>query len=513
MVFRAGAAWRGAVLVSALAALAGRVSAESYVLPSSSFLKGSNDAEYRTDLRILNQGTTAVTVHATFYDQVTSAPVAAAPFRIEARSQAAFDNVLASLFGKSLVDGAYGPIRLESTGPILAAASVNNVNACRSGAVSGQWLPGLAVSKALTSGVIGQLATSASPAEGYRTNLVFVNPGDRPATVTARLRRGGGALLSEQTIGPLAANGFRQLPIVSFAGVAATTDTDLWLEFASNEPVLAYATIIHNVSGDPFAVVAVADTPPAAPEELTYTLPGEVPLVLVKVPAGAFQMGAPETEEGTYDAEQPVHPVTLSRGYWIGKYEVTQAQWQAVMGTNPSYYGACGPGCPVERVSWNDVRGTNGFLERLRTLVGDAKLRLPTEAEWERAARAGTQTRFHFGDAATGSGYCGGNADAEPYLWWCGNAGGVTHEVGTRLPNAFGLHDMSGNVWEIVEDWFGSYSPAAQTDPAGPSAGTRRSARGGGQINLLQDARSAVRDGVDPSDRFSTLGVRLCRSE
>lgn len=511
---RVHASWRSLALGITILTAAGPALSESYVLPSSSFRKGQNGAEYRTDLRILNQGAAAVTVNATFYDQVTSGAVAATPFRIEARNQAAFDNVLQSLFGKSLTDGAYGPIRLESSGPILVAASVNNVNACGSGAVSGQWLPGIEVPRALTAGVIGQLAASARSDAGYRTNLVFVNPGSAAATATVRVRRGGGGLLSTGTVGPLAPNGFSQVPLESFAGVAGTTDTNLWLEFVSDRPVLAYATIIHNVSGDPFAVVASADTPPASPEEVTFTLPGGVPLVLVKVPAGTFRMGTPETEGvDFYPAEQPVHDVTITHDYFLGKYEVTQAQWQAVMGTNPSSFGSCGGKCPVERVSWNDIRGPNGFLEKLNALLGETRFRLPTEAEWERAARGGTQTRFSFGDAAGGDDYCGPNAEAEPYVWWCGNAGETTHEAGTKQANAFGLHNMHGNVWEAVEDLFGSYPSTPQTDPTGPSAGTKRVARGGGRINLLQDVRAGVRDQVDPDSRFSSLGFRIAKSK
>jgi hypothetical protein len=137
-------------LTGGLLSLAGPVRAESYVLPSAAFRPGANGAEYRTDVRVLNQGSSAVTVTAYFYDQVTSTTVKTNPFQIEARNQAAFDNILRSVFGRTLSQGAYGPIRFESTGPILVAASVNNVNACGDGAVSGQWLPGIATSEALT---------------------------------------------------------------------------------------------------------------------------------------------------------------------------------------------------------------------------------------------------------------------------------------------------------------------------------------------------------------------------
>ena len=274
-------------------------------LPSSSFRSGTNAAEYRTDVRILNPSTAAVTVNASFYDQVTSTTLFSGPFRIEARNQASFDNILQSLFGKTLVDGAYGPIRFEATGPIRVGASVNNVNACASGAVSGQWLPGIPVSQALTSGVIGQLAVSSSPASGYRTNLVFVNPGSSMSTATVKIRRGGGALLSTATIGPLPANGFRQVGLDTLPGVAGTTDTNLWLEFTSDQPVLAYATIIHNMSGDPFAVVASAETPPDGLNGPSLTSPGGVPLQQREGPQGMPEMSSPTTEWSRSEREAP----------------------------------------------------------------------------------------------------------------------------------------------------------------------------------------------------------------
>jgi hypothetical protein len=240
--------------------------AQSYILPSSAYRTGANAAEYHSDVRILNQATSAVTVTATFYDQQTSTTFAASPFQIAGRSQAAFDNILQSLFGRQLSQGAYGPIRFDATGPILVNSNVNNVNACGTGAVSGQWLPGIIATKALAAGVIGELAASASAATGYRTNLVFMNPGTVPATATVNVRQGGGTLLATATIGPLAPNGFTQVALGSpvFPAVAGTTDTNLWVDFTSNQPVLAYATMINNTSGDPYAVVAVADTPPGA---------------------------------------------------------------------------------------------------------------------------------------------------------------------------------------------------------------------------------------------------------
>ena len=151
----------------------------------------------------------------------------------------------------------------------------------------------------------------------------------------------------------------------------------------------------------------------------------------VQVPAGEFLMGS-ESEEAIY-MEQPVTRVRISRGFYLGKYEVTQGQWQAVMGSNPSFFDECGPDCPVEGVSWDDVQE---FIRKLNAAVGEERYRLPTEAEWEYAARAGT----------SGDRY--GNLDA--IAWYDGNSGDRTHPVGRKAPNALGLHDMLGNVFEWV---------------------------------------------------------------
>jgi spore germination protein YaaH len=234
----------------------------SVVLPSSAFRAGRSDAEFHTDVRVLNLGSAAVTVTATLYDQASGGAATAAGFAVPGRSQAPFDNVLGALFGKTLADGAYGPIRFDATGSIVVSSSVNNVNACGSGAVSGQWLPGLDIRGALTSGAIPQVAVSFDTSTGYRTNLVVMNPSAASATVSVRVRKGDGSLLSSATIGPLPPNGFRQVALddpAVFPGVAGKRDTNLWIEFASDQPVLAFASVIDNASGDPFAIVAVPD--------------------------------------------------------------------------------------------------------------------------------------------------------------------------------------------------------------------------------------------------------------
>ena len=494
----------------------------SWVLPSSAFRGGVNGAEFHTDVRILNLGSSAVTVAATLYDQASGTTVSASGFPVAGRSQASFDNVLQSLFGKTLANGSYGPIRFDSTGPITVSSSVNNVNACGTGATSGQWLPGIPTPDTMTAGAIAQLAVSMSSSAGYRTNLVVMNPGSASATATVKVRTGGGVLLSTGTIGPLGPNGFSQVALDNadiFPGVAGRTDTNLWVEFTSNQPVLAFASVINNASGDPFAVVATPDSGGgASSNEVTVTLPGGVPLVMVKISAGTFQMGALASERGTSSPEQPQHQATLTSDYYMGKYLVTQGQWQAVMGTNPSYFSSCGNSCPVEQVSWSDIRGTGGFIEKLNAYltstgqVGAGKFRLPTEAEWERAARGGTQTRFSFGDALECDDACGACASADPYVWWCGNSGSTSHPVGTKQANPYGLFDMHGNLWEWCEDWYGAYGSSAQTNPTGPTTGSSRVFRGGYWTYNLRGARSAFRNYGDPDLRNYGIGFRLARS-
>ena len=214
----------------------------------------------------------------------------------------------------------------------------------------------------------------------------------------------------------------------------------------------------------------------------------------VWVPAGEFRMGSTSSE--AYSNEQPVTQVRISQGFWLGKYEVTQAEWQGVMGTNPSEFSGCGQ-CPVEEVSWEDAQE---FIRRLNAMDGAGTYRLPTEAEWEYAARAGT----------TGDRYAA-NLDA---IAWCEkNSGARTHPVGGKTANAFGLHDMLGNVWEWVQDWAGGYPGGTVTDPRGPGSGSRRVIRGGAWGEAIISAcRSSDRFSGPPGSRNSYQGFRLLRT-
>ena len=180
-------------------------------------------------------------------------------------------------------------------------------------------------------------------------------------------------------------------------------------------------------------------------------------------------MGCSPEDSECYNEEKPRHKVKISQAFFMGTTEVTQGQWRAVMGNNPSSFSNCGDNCPVENVSWND---TQEFIQKLCQKEGliPCKYRLPTEAEWEYSARAGGSTTYYWGNRMDGA-----------YAWYDGNSGSKTHEVGTRKPNAWGLYDMTGNVWEWVQDWYdgGYYGKGDAVDPRGASSGSDRVERGG----------------------------------
>ncbi len=213
---------------------------------------------------------------------------------------------------------------------------------------------------------------------------------------------------------------------------------------------------------------------------------GSLEIEMVYVKGGRFWMGS--------YPEYPVHSVTLS-DYYIGKYEVTQVQWEAVMGSNPSYFKK-GDDYPVEWVSWDDVQE---FLTKLNQWTGKNYV-LPTEAQWEYAARGGAKSK--------GYEYSGSNTIGD-VAWYYNNAQNSTHPVGTKRPNELGIYDMSGNVDEWCSDWYGEYSDAAQTDPVGPESGSFRVCRGGGWNNIAWGCRVSHRGYDSPGDRYYYLGFRV----
>ncbi len=229
---------------------------------------------------------------------------------------------------------------------------------------------------------------------------------------------------------------------------------------------------------------------------VTFTVNG-VTFKMVAVEGGTFTMGA-TSEQGSdaLDDEKPAHQVTLS-DYWIGETEVTESLWKAVMGCNPSYFNI-GDNYPVEAVSWEDCQT---FINKLNSLTGET-FRLPTEAEWEFAARGGTMSR--------GYKYSGSNT-VDDVAWYTFNIGTSKYPVATKAANELGLYDMSGNVQEWCQDWYGSYSSAAQTNPTGPSTGSSRVNRGGSWSSGARGCRVSHRDVNTPSSRPYFLGVRLAR--
>ncbi len=242
---------------------------------------------------------------------------------------------------------------------------------------------------------------------------------------------------------------------------------------------------------------------PQPGEAMTVDLGGGVRMEFAWIPAGEFLMGSPAGEEGRDDDESPQHRVTLSKGFWIGKTEVTQAQWEKVMGNNPANFK--GANLPVEMVSWNDcqefVKQLNLKLEtgrQLLPLASNLKASLPTEAQWEYACRAGTKTRFNTGDT---------DADLARAGWYGSNSDSKTHAVGEKEANTWGLYDMHGNVWEWCQDGKRSYTAEAQQDPE--AAGSSRVFRGGGWISGAQGCRSAARASIDLVYRNRDLGFRV----
>ncbi|MEM6844030.1 MAG: formylglycine-generating enzyme family protein [Bacteroidota bacterium] len=234
----------------------------------------------------------------------------------------------------------------------------------------------------------------------------------------------------------------------------------------------------------------------------TIQLPNDVALEMVYIPPGSFSMGSPAHELDRHSDEAPVRMVTISQGFYLGKYELTQAQWKAVMGNNPSVFRnfADSDIHPIDNVSWNDAQQ---YVERLNDL-GLGTFRLPTEAEWEYACRAGTETRFYWGTDSAGW-------QTRKHAWAFSYSEGRSHPVGLKEPNAWGLYDMSGNVWEWCQDWRSSgYDAADTTDPTGASEGTKKVYRGGSWFNKPSTLRSANRNGHEPDTGSGTnSGFRL----
>ncbi|MFP4259728.1 MAG: formylglycine-generating enzyme family protein [Opitutales bacterium] len=250
-----------------------------------------------------------------------------------------------------------------------------------------------------------------------------------------------------------------------------------------------------------FLTALTASCATGAPKQKSVALPSGPNLHFTAIPAGSFRMGSPEDERGRQADEGPVREVHIRKAFYMGIYEVTQSQWEAVMGENPSVFQTFPDSGehPVDRVSWHDAQA---FIDKLNAL-GLGRFRLPTEAEWEYACRAGTETRYHWGTDAS-------DWQVHDYAWAFPLAEGRSHPVGQNKPNAWGLYDMSGNVWEWCEDWRSDrYDPADTLNPKGAAEGTKKVYRGGSWFNKPATLRSANRNGHPPDERQTNTGLRL----
>lgn len=233
-----------------------------------------------------------------------------------------------------------------------------------------------------------------------------------------------------------------------------------------------------------------------SPQPDSERLTNELDMEFVHIPPGTFMMGSPEEELGRVDNEI-LHQVRLTKGFFMQTTPVTQKQWNLLVKKNPSKFRDDGDDCPAERVSWHDVQK---FIGKMNQRKNAKKYRLPTEAEWEYACRAGTDTAYYFGNDAD---------ELERYAWYNENSENRTHPVRQLEPNEWGLYDMHGNVWEWCLDLYGKYSSDSVTDPGGSSSGRGRVIRGGSWYFGANYCRSALRGGSNPDNGKSNLGFRL----
>ena len=240
--------------------------------------------------------------------------------------------------------------------------------------------------------------------------------------------------------------------------------------------------------------------PPELRAPVSRKMVNTIGMRFVKIPAGTFLMGSATTAEGDED-ELPQHQVTLSQPFYLQTTPVTQGQWVEVMGENPAFFHECGEDCPVEHVSWEEAQE---FIAKLNDLEGTDEYRLPTEAEWEYACRAGSTGQFCYGDQEAG---------LKNYAWYEDNSGEGTNPVSRLRPNAWGLYDMHGNVFEWCLDWYGEYPSGPVTDPQGPASGEHRVLRGGSWNSPVEDVRSAYRLRLNPDYRYQHEGFRVARNK
>jgi formylglycine-generating enzyme required for sulfatase activity len=306
---------------------------------------------------------------------------------------------------------------------------------------------------------------------------------------------------------PAGSVGARDVVVTDFGGTATAVRGFQYVQVI----VPSWATLIEPLP-DPAVVTNASLRNAIAATGYAWRVRDNISQIeMLLVPPGTFNMGCSASNQWGCDSrENPVHAVTLTNAFYIGRYEVTQAQWTARMGSNPSYFQSASaevpvaqvPNRPVDQVSWNTIQG----------FLSSTGLRLPTEAEWEYAYRAGTTTAFH-----SMPGFSNGTNDDSQVVniaWFSANASSQTRPVGGKAANALGLHDMSGNVWEWVNDWYSDtyYASSPPTNPLGPSTGTYRVLRGGSWFGISSNLRSSGRPNVTPEFTYLDYGFRVAKS-
>ena len=343
--------------------------------------------------------------------------------------------------------------------------------------------------------VLSLLGSSQQQVQQYQTLTIKYTPSSAIVLVDNKMLRGFNGMA--RTTLPIGQHSY----IVACEGydseegiikLKATTPSNL--QIALSKDVTAATSVFQTA----VAQQPVGQTPIANSDNIIIPVNDDICIDMVRVEAGTFTMGATPEMKDCWGYENPSHQVTLTKDYYIGKYEVTQALWQAVMGYNPSKYK--GDNFPVECVSWEDCQE---FISKLNSMTGKT-FRLPTEAEWEYAARGGKKSR--------GYQYSGSNS-IQDVAWYKDNCGGKNHPVGLKQANELGIYDMSGSLWEWCQDWDGSYSRSPQTNPTGATIGSYRIFRGGYWDSFAWACSTSCRSGNYPESFMVSIGFRLALSE
>ena len=402
-----------------------------------------------------------------------------------------------------------GTVRLIGLG--LALAWCQSAQAQHAATAVATVTNGLVVSIAITDAGSGYVAPPA---------ITFIGGGGTGASAVAEVTNGAVSEIVMESSG----SGFTAVPVIAIGPpplpiTPAALNISLIPKLTVSGPAWAveevkyadalgdtnqWLTLTNIVMGVNSSVIIDTGAPPGGKrfyQVLTVAPPGPDPARWAWINPGTFTMGSPITEYDRSDNESPQTAVTLTRGFWMERYEVTEGEYTAVVGTNYSFF-AGDTNQPVEEVQWFDASNYCALLTMRERAAGRVPVgyeyRLPTEAEWEYATRAGTTNRFFFGDDPT-------YTLLLDYAWVSTNSNQTAHDVGGKLPNPWGLYDTSGNVWEWCADWYGPYPGGSVTDPTGPSSGTYRVMRGGSWHFPSGDARSADRN-FNPPD-FASFGI------